>query len=162
MTEKVGDYSQIAGRTAQMNNISAAKELSRIVKTTLGPKGMDKMLIDSQGHITITNDGYTILDELDITHPAGIMIREISKTQEAEIGDGTTTAVMLAGKLLENAELLINKGIHPTVICKGYALASEKAKEIIYENSILEIDDEILKNIAMTSMTGKAAEGSKG
>lgn len=161
MAEKLGDYSQTTGKTAQMNNINAAKELSRIVKTTLGPKGMDKMLVDSNGHITITNDGYTILDEMDISHPAAKMIIEISKTQEAEIGDGTTSAVMLAGKLLENAESLINKNIHPTVICKGYLLASKKAKEIIKKISINESSDEVLRKIAMTSMTGKAAEDSR-
>jgi len=161
MADKVGDYSQTTGKTAQMQNINAAKELSRIVKTTLGPKGMDKMLVDQQGHITITNDGFTILDEMDISHPAAKMITEISKTQEAEIGDGTTTAVMLAGKLLENAESLINKNIHPTVICKGYLLASDIAKEIVDEFSKKEIKEDILKSIAMTSMTGKAAEGSR-
>lgn len=161
MEQKLGDYSQTTGKSAQSNNINAAKELARIVKTTLGPKGMDKMLVDSLGHIIITNDGFTILDEMDITHPAARMITEISKTQEAEIGDGTTSAVMLAGKLLENAELLINKNIHPTVICKGYLLASDIAKQVIDEYSIKEINDEILISIAKTSMTGKAAEGSK-
>lgn len=161
MNEKLGDYNQTTGKNVQSQNITAAKEMARIVKTTLGPKGMDKMLVDQQGHITITNDGFTILDELDISHPAAKMIREIAKTQETEIGDGTTSAVMLAGKLLENGETLINKNIHPTVICKGYLLAAEKAKEIIEELSIKEFDDEILEKIAMTSMTGKAAEGSR-
>lgn len=159
--EKLGDYSQTTGKTAQSQNINAAKEMAKIVKTTLGPKGMDKMLVDQAGHITITNDGFTILDEMDISHPAAKMIREIAKTQEAEIGDGTTSAVMLAGKLLENAESLIGKNIHPTVICKGYLLAAEKAKQIINNISIQEFGDEILKKIAMTSMTGKAAEGSR-
>ncbi len=161
MGEKLGDYSQTKGKDAQSQNINAAKELAKIVKTTLGPKGMDKMLVDQQGHIIITNDGFTILDEMDITHPAARMITEISKNQEAEIGDGTTSAIMLAGKLLENAELLLNKNIHPTVICKGYSLAADLAKEIVEEFSINEINDKILKQIAMTSMTGKASEGSR-
>lgn len=161
MGDKLGDYSQKSGKTVQMSNIEAAKEMARIVKTTLGPKGMDKMLVDEQGHIIITNDGFTILDELNISHPAAKMIREIAKTQETEIGDGTTSAVMLAGKLLENAEGLINKNIHPTIICKGYSLASEQAKKLIDEISIKEFDDDILRKIAMTSMTGKAAEGSR-
>ena len=161
MGEKLGDYSQTKSETAQSKNIHAAKEMAKIVKTTLGPKGMDKMLVDQQGHITITNDGFTILDEMDITHPAAKMITEIAKTQEAEIGDGTTSAVMLAGKLLENAELLINKNIHPTVICKGYLLAADLAKKIVSEFSINEISDKILEQIAMTSMTGKASEGSR-
>ncbi len=158
---KVGEYNQTTGKSAHAQNIHAAKELARIIKTTLGPKGMDKLLVDQQGHITITNDGFTILDEMDISHPAAKMITEIAKTQEAEIGDGTTSAVMLAGKLLENAEFLINKNIHPTVICKGFLLASEKSKEIIEELSIKEFGDDVLKMIAMTSMTGKAAEGSR-
>jgi len=159
--EKLGDYSQTSGKTVQAQNINAAREMARIVKTTLGPKGMDKMLVDQQGHITITNDGYTILNEMDITHPAAKMIREIAKTQETEIGDGTTSAVMLAGKLLENAESLINKNIHPTVICKGYLLAAEESKRIIATISTTEFDDDVLESIAMTSMTGKAAEGSR-
>ena len=161
MAEKIGDYSQTTGKKAQMQNIEVAIELSRIVKTTLGPKGMDKMLVDSLGHITITNDGFTILDEMDISHPAAKIIREISKTQETEIGDGTTSVIMLAGKLLENAGILINKNIHPTVICKGYLLARDIAKKVIEEYSIKELNDDILVSIAKTSMTGKAAEGSR-
>ncbi len=161
MVEKVGEYTQTTGVVAKVQNIQVAKEMANIVKTTLGPKGMDKMLIDQQGKIIITNDGFTILDEMDITHPAARMIAEISKTQEAEIGDGTTTAVMLAGRLLENAESLINKRVHPTIICKGYSNAAEEANRIIKELSTSEVSNDILKNIAMTSMTGKAAEGSR-
>jgi len=147
------------GKDAQRNNILAAKLVSDAVKTTLGPKGMDKMLVDSVGDITITNDGVTILDKMDIEHPAAKMMVEISKTQEAEVGDGTTTAVMLAGKLLENAEKLLDMKIHPTVITKGYNLAAEKAREYLNELSIdFEHNDEILKNVVRTAMTGKGAE----
>ncbi len=148
------------GKDAQRNNILAAKLVSDAVKTTLGPKGMDKMLVDGTGDITITNDGVTILDKMEIEHPAAKMMVEISKTQEAEVGDGTTTAVMLAGKLLENAEKLLDMKIHPSVITKGYAIASDKAREFLQDLSV-EVgvgDEEVLKNIVMTAMTGKGAE----
>ena len=151
------------GKDAQRNNILAAKLVSDSVKTTLGPKGMDKMLVDSIGDITVTNDGVTILDEMEIEHPAAKMMVEIAKTQENEVGDGTTTAVMLAGKLLENAEKLLDMKIHPTVITKGYNLAAERAKEFLNQLGIeigLERKDE-LKSIAMTAMTGKGAEAVK-
>ena len=108
------------GRDAQRNNILAAKIVAETVKTTLGPKGMDKMLVDATGNIIITNDGVTILQEMEIEHPAAKMLVDIAKTQENEVGDGTTTAVMLAGKFLENAEKLLDMKIHPTVIIKGY------------------------------------------
>ncbi len=147
------------GKDAQRNNILAAKLVSDAVKTTLGPKGMDKMLVDSVGDITVTNDGVTILDKMEIEHPAAKMMVEISKTQEAEVGDGTTTAVMLAGRLLENAEKLLDMKIHPTVITKGYNLAAEKAREFLKELSFdFEHNDEILKNVVRTAMTGKGAE----
>ncbi len=147
------------GKDAQRNNILAAKLVSDAVKTTLGPKGMDKMLVDGVGDITITNDGVTILEKMDIEHPAAKMMVEISKTQEDEVGDGTTTAVMLAGKLLENAEHLLDKKIHPTVITKGYNIASEKSKEFLQGLSIdFEDREDVLKNIAMTAMNGKGAE----
>ncbi len=168
MTEKQPVYilpenvSRTFGRDAQRNNILAAKIIADIVKTTLGPKGMDKMLVDSTGEITVTNDGVTILEEMEIDHPAAKMIVEIAKTQENEVGDGTTTAALLAGKLLENAEKLLDKRIHPTVIVKGYRLAAEKAIEILKEIAIpLENNKDILKQIAMTAMTGKGAEGNK-
>ena len=150
---------RIMGKNAQRNNILAAKLVAEAVKTTLGPKGMDKMLVDSVGDITITNDGVTILEKMDIEHPAAKMMVEISKTQEDEVGDGTTTAVMLAGKLLENAEKLLDMKIHPTVITKGYSLAAEKSKEFLEELSI-DFDDreDVLKHIVMTAMTGKGAE----
>ncbi len=151
------------GRDAQRNNILAAKLVSDAVKTTLGPKGMDKMLVDSIGDITVTNDGVTILEEMEIEHPAAKMMVEIAKTQESEVGDGTTTAVMLAGKLLENAEKLLDMKIHPTVITKGYNLAAIKAKEFLDESAIdVSLDrTDVLKAIAITAMTGKGAESVK-
>src|SRR3989344_5163837 len=123
---------RLVGSDAQRNNILAARIVADTVKTTLGPKGMDKMLVDSAGDIVVTNDGVTILEEMDIEHPAAKMMVEIAKTQENEVGDGTTTAVMLAGKLLKNAEALLDKEIHPTVITKGYRMAAERAHEILY------------------------------
>ncbi|PIN89914.1 thermosome subunit [Candidatus Pacearchaeota archaeon CG10_big_fil_rev_8_21_14_0_10_34_76] len=155
------NVSRTVGRDAQRNNILAARVVSEIVKTTLGPKGMDKMLVDSTGDIIITNDGVTILNEMEIDHPAAKIIAEIAKTQENEVGDGTTTVAMLAGKFLENAEKLLDKRIHPTVIARGYALAAEKSKEILKEISIPLEDKSILKQIAMTAMTGKGAEGNR-
>src|SRR3989339_115030 len=162
MTEKQPVYilpenvSRTLGRDAQRNNILAAKIVADIVKTTLGPKGMDKMLVDSTGNITVTNDGVTILEEMEIEHPAAKMIVEIAKTQDKEVGDGTTTAVMLAGKLLENAEKLLDQKIHPTVITKGYRLAAEKAQEFLKELSVSVTpeQEDVLKYIAMTAMTG--------
>jgi len=155
------NVSRTLGRDAQKTNILAAKIVADIVKTTLGPKGMDKMLVDSSGNITVTNDGVTILEEMEIDHPAAKMIVEIAKTQESEVGDGTTTAALLAGKLLENAEKLLDRKIHPTVIVKGYKLAASKAKEILNEISLELKDRDTLKKISMTAMTGKVAEGSK-
>lgn len=152
------------GRDAQRNNILAAKIVADCVKTTLGPKGMDKMLVDSAGNIVITNDGVTILREMEIEHPAAKMMVDIAKTQENEVGDGTTTAVMLAGKLLENAEKLLDMKIHPTVIIKGYRLASKEAERILNSEIAIHSDtisDLILKYIAMTAMTGKGAENDK-
>jgi len=151
------------GKDAQRNNILAAKLVSDAVKTTLGPKGMDKMLVDSVGDITVTNDGVTILEEMEIEHPAAKMMVEIAKTQENEVGDGTTTAVMLAGRLLENAEKLLDMKIHPTVITRGYTLAADKTKEFLEELAVeITLDDkERLKAIAMTAMTGKGAENVK-
>ena len=151
---------RMIGKDAQRNNILAAKIVAETVKTTLGPKGMDKMLVDSLGDIIVTNDGVTILEEMEIEHPAAKMMVEIAKTQEDEVGDGTTTAVMLAGKLLENAEKLLDQKIHPTVITKGYRIASEKAQEILQKIAvnISSNDDVLLRQIAMTAMTGKGAE----
>ena len=151
------------GRDAQRNNIQAAKFIAETVRTTLGPKGMDKMIVDSLGDITVTNDGVTILEEIQIEHPAAKMIVEIAKTQEDEVGDGTTTAVIIAGELLKKAEDLLDQDVHPTVIAKGYRLAAEKSIEILNNitEEIKDDDDDILEKIAMTAMTGKGAEGNK-
>lgn len=157
------DISRIIGRDAQRNNILAAKLVSDVVKTTLGPKGMDKMLVSPTNDIIVTNDGVTILTEMQIEHPAAKMMVEIAKTQESEVGDGTTSSVMIAGKLLENAEKLLDSKIHPTTITKGYRLAEEEAQKILKEIS-LEVSSEnedALKQIAMTAMTGKGAEDVK-
>jgi len=155
------NVSRTLGKDAQRNNILAAKTVSDIVKTTLGPKGMDKMLVDSVGNIIITNDGVTILEEMEIDHPAAKMIVEIAKAQESEVGDGTTTVAMLAGKLLENAEKLLDKKIHPTVIVKGYKLSSERSQIILDEISLPIQDKGTLHKIAKTAMTGKGAEGNR-
>lgn len=151
------------GRNAQRNNIMAAKLVAETVRTTLGPKGMDKMIVDALGDITVTNDGVTILEEMKIEHPAAKMIVEIAKTQENEIGDGTTTAVVIAGELLRRSEELLDQNIHPTVIARGYRLASEKALEILDDmcEQCLEKDDIMLRKIAMTAITGKGAEIAK-
>jgi thermosome len=151
------------GREAQYNNIRAAIAIADAVRSTLGPKGMDKMLVDSMGDVVITNDGVTILKEIDVEHPAAKMIVEVAKAQDEECGDGTTTAVVLAGELLKNAQDLIEQDIHPTVIADGYRMASKKACEIL-ESIALDIkpdDDELLKKIAETSITGKVAETNK-
>ncbi|MFH1505453.1 MAG: thermosome subunit beta [archaeon] len=157
------DSHRTVGRDAQRMNIMAAKLVAETVRTTLGPKGMDKMLVDSMGDIIITNDGVTILEEMNIEHPSAKMIVEIAKTQEDEVGDGTTTAVVLAGELLKNAEDLLEQNIHPTVIAKGYRLAQQKAIEILNEiaEPVTENQTDILKKIAITAMTGKGAEFSK-
>jgi len=146
------------GRDAQTNNIMAAKIIAEVLRTTLGPRGMDKMLIDGLGDITITNDGAAILDEIDVQHPAAKMMVEVAKTQDDMVGDGTTTAVILAGELLRKAEELLNQNIHPTVIVRGYRKAVEKAVEALAKLAItVNIDDrETLKKVAMTSMGSKA------
>jgi thermosome len=151
------------GRDAQSTNILAAKVIAETVKSTLGPRGMDKMLVGSIGDIVVTNDGATILKEIDIEHPAAKMMVEVAKTQENEVGDGTTTAVVIAGELLTRAEELIEQEIHPTVIAKGYRLAANKAKDIAKGASEdMSVDDEsVLKKVAMTAMTGKGAEKAK-
>jgi thermosome len=151
------------GREAQSNNIMAAKAVAEAVRTTLGPKGMDKMLVDSLGDVVITNDGATILKEMDIEHPAAKMIVEVSKTQDDEVGDGTTTAAVIAGELLKKAEELIEQDVHPTIIASGYRMASEKAGEIIktLAKSVTRENRDILINISGTAMTGKGAEATK-
>ncbi len=152
-----------SGKNAQRTNIMAAKLVAETVRTTLGPKGMDKMLVDSLGDVVITNDGVTILEEMDIEHPSAKMLVEVAKTQEDEVGDGTTTAVVLAGELLKSAERLLDQEIHPTVLVRGYARAAEKAQEILAKigEPITEKDDYLLLRIAITAMTGKGAEGAR-
>ena len=148
------------GRDVQKNNIAAAKAVADAVRTTLGPKGMDKMLVDSLGDMVITNDGATILDEMQIEHPAAKMMVEIAKTQDEAVGDGTTTAVIFAGELLKKAESLLEDEIHPTVITKGFRIAKLKALEL-FENMTIPVkinDAKSLEQIANTAMTGKAAE----
>jgi len=149
--------SRSRGREAQHANIMAARIVAEAVKTSLGPKGMDKMLVDSFGDVTITSDGRTILDEMDIQHPAAKMMVEVAKTQDNEVGDGTTTAVILSGELLSKAEELVEKNVHPTVIIDGYKKAAEKALEIL-ENVAIKLEptnEELLKKVAMTSMASK-------
>jgi len=151
------------GRDAQRMNILAAKVISEAVRTTLGPRGMDKMLVDTLGDVIVTNDGVTILKEMEVEHPAAKMLVEVAKTQDDEVGDGTTTAVVIAGELLKEAEGLLDQGIHPTIIATGYRRAAEKAQEIL-ENLAEPVgidDDDLLRKIGMTSMTGKKAESSK-
>src|SRR5579875_2944811 len=149
--------SQLRGNEAQRNNIFAARLIAEIVKSSLGPRGMDKMLVDSLGDVTITNDGATILKEIDVQHPAAKMIVEISKTTDNEVGDGTTSAVVLAGALLENAEELISKDVHPTIIVDGYRKAEDRALEILNEIAIKvdPSDRKTLVRIAETSMQTK-------
>jgi thermosome len=146
------------GKGAQFNNIAAAKAVADAVRSTLGPKGMDKMLVDSMGDVVITNDGATILKEIDIEHPAAKMVVEVAKTQDNECGDGTTSAVVLAGELLKKAESLIDQNVHPTVIANGYRLAAEESINILKKLGMKVDfkDDKMLRNIATTAMTGKS------
>ncbi len=148
------------GRDAQRMNIMAARVIAEAVRSTLGPKGMDKMLVDSLGDVTITNDGVTILKEIDVEHPAAKMVIEVAKTQDNEVGDGTTTAVVLAGELLKRAEELLDQDIHPTIIARGYRLAAAKAMEVLDSIAIdIDVEDEeTLKKIAATAITGKHSE----
>ena len=149
------------GRDAQRNNILAGKVLAETVRTTLGPKGMDKKLVDGLGDIVVTNDGVTILKEMDIEHPAAKMLVEVAKTQEDEVGDGTTTAVIIAGELLKKSESLLDQDIHPTIIAMGYRQAAEKAQEILDDIAIDSVDEETLIKVAMTAMTGKGTEAAR-
>ncbi|MFC4548900.1 MULTISPECIES: thermosome subunit beta [Halorussus] len=154
---------RVKDKDAQEHNITAARAVADAVRSTLGPKGMDKMLVDSMGDVTITNDGVTILQEMDIDNPTAEMIIEVAETQEDEAGDGTTTAVAVTGELLKNAEDLLEQDIHPTAIIKGFHLASEKAREEV--NNVAENvdpdDEDLLRKVAETSMTGKGAELNK-
>ncbi len=151
------------GREAQNNNIMAAKAVANAVRTTLGPKGMDKMLVDGLGDVVITNDGVTILREMDIEHPAAKMVVEVAKTQDDEVGDGTTTAAVLAGELLKVAEDLLDQNVHSTIIASGYRLAADRASEILktITRTVTEDDEDLLLKISETAMTGKGAESSK-
>ena len=148
---------QQKGRDAQKNNIAAAKMVADLVKTSLGPRGLDKMLVDSLGDVTITNDGATILKEIDAQHPAAKMMVEVSKTIDTEVGDGTTSSVVFAGALLEKAEKLLEKDVHSTVIVDGYQAASEKALELLagFAKYVKPYDEESLIKIAKTSMQSK-------
>lgn len=151
------------GRDAQRINIMVAVTIAESVKTTLGPMGMDKMLVDSLGDVVVTNDGATILREVDVDHPIAKMMVEVAQTQEAAVGDGTTTAVVLAGEFLKEGGKLLDQGIHPTVISRGFRLAAEKSQEILNSlvTKISVDDDEVLRKIAVTAMTGKVAERAK-
>ncbi len=151
------DKTRTQGRDALGFNISAAKAVADAVRTTLGPKGMDKMLVNTIGDVVITNDGATILREMDIKHPAAKMMVEVARTQEDKAGDGTTSAVVLSGELLSKAHALVEQGVHPTTITRGYSLAAEKAIEILDELAI-DASDDVLENIARTALTGKSAD----
>ena len=155
------DTQRFLCRDAQRMNIMAGKILAETVRTTLGPKGMDKMLVDSMGDVVITNDGVTILREMDIAHPAAKMLVEIAKNQEDVVGDGTTTAVIIAGELLKKAEELLDDGIHATTIVRGYRQALNKVYEILEDISIDSKDQNTLIDVAMTAMTGKGSEKAK-
>jgi len=157
------DAQRMKDKSAQEHNIAAARAVAESVRSTLGPKGMDKMLVTSLGDIVVTNDGVTILEEMDIDNPTAEMIVEVAETQEDEAGDGTTTAVSIAGELLKNAEDLLEQDIHPTAIIKGFNMAAEKAREELDDIAVgIDNDDtEVLRQIAETSMTGKGAEQHK-
>ena len=148
---------QQKGKDAQKNNITAAKLVADLVKSSLGPRGLDKMLVDSIGDVTITNDGATILKEIDVQHPAAKMMVEISKTMDNEVGDGTTSSVVVAGALLEKAEQLLNKDVHSSVIVEGYQAAAEKSLQLLSDiaQSVQPDDKESLLKIAITSMESK-------
>ena len=151
------------GKGAQFNNISAARAIADSVRSTLGPRGMDKMLVDSMGDVVITNDGVTILKEIDVEHPAAKMLVEVAKTQDDECGDGTTTAVILAGELLKKAEALIEMNVHPTVISGGYRMAAQKARELLEGLAITVTPDkkDVLTDIAKTAMISKSVSASR-
>lgn len=151
------DKTRTTGKEALGYNITAANAIAKAVKTTLGPKGMDKMLVNQVGDMVISNDGATILRQLDIKHPAAKMMVEIARTQEDKAGDGTTSAVVLAGELLNKAQKMVEQGIHPTTITRGYSLASVKALEIL-DGMAINTSEEHLENIARTALTGKSAD----
>ena len=145
--------SRVLGRDAQRTNIAVGIAVANAIKTTLGPKGMDKMLVSELGDIVITNDGATILEEMNVEHPVAKIMVDIAKTQDKEVGDGTTTVVIMAGELLRGAGELLEQGIHPTTIIRGYKMAANKASEILFQKSkAIDIkDDNILQKIAPES-----------
>ncbi len=151
------------GKDAQFNNIAAARTISDAVRSSLGPRGMDKMLVDSMGDVVITNDGVTILKEIDVQHPAAKMLVEVAKTQDQEVGDGTTTSVILAGELLKKAVDMVDSNVHPTVIANGYRLACAQAQKILIDISkkVSIKDEKILKDIAGTAMNSKQINSAK-
>ncbi|UCE45223.1 MAG: TCP-1/cpn60 chaperonin family protein [Methanobacteriota archaeon] len=151
------------GKGAQFNNITAARAIADSVRSTLGPRGMDKMLVDSMGDVVITNDGVTILKEIDVEHPAAKMLVEVAKTQDDECGDGTTTAVILAGELLKKAEALIEQNVHPTVISGGFRMAAQRARDLLEKLAIPVTPDkkDVLKDIARTAMISKSVSASR-
>ncbi|MCK5298510.1 MAG: thermosome subunit, partial [Candidatus Heimdallarchaeota archaeon] len=155
--------SRTRGKEAQKNNMRAAMAIAEAVRSTLGPKGSDKMLVDSLGDVVITNDGATILDEIDVEHPAAKLMTQVAKTQDDQVGDGTTSAVVLAGELLKNADALIELGIHPSIIISGYKKATEKASEILDKISIdIDIDDKkTLAKVATTALNSKVVASEK-
>ncbi|QLK27849.1 TCP-1/cpn60 chaperonin family protein [Natrinema zhouii] len=157
------DSQRTSGEDAQSMNVQAGKAVAESVRTTLGPKGMDKMLVDSSGNVIVTNDGVTLLSEMEIDHPAADMIVEVAETQEEEVGDGTTSAVVIAGELLSQAEDLLDQDIHATTLAQGYREAAEEATAALEEIAIDvdEDDTEVLEQIAATAMTGKGAENAK-
>ena len=157
------DAQRMKDKDAQEHNIAAARAVAESVQSTLGPKGMDKMLVSSMGSVTVTNDGVTILQEMDIDNPTAEMIVEVAETQEDEAGDGTTTAVAVAGELLKQAQELLDQDIHPTAVIRGFDLASKQAQDEIADiaESVDRDDEELLRKVAETSMTGKGAEFNK-
>lgn len=148
---------RLLGRDAQRTNIAVAIAVANAIKTTLGPKGMDKMLVSDLGDIVITNDGATIMDEMNVEHPVAKIMVDIAKTQDKEVGDGTTTVVVIAGNLLKGAEDLIDQGIHPTVIIKGYKTAAARAAEVLekYSKAVDSNDEATLQKIALVSIGSK-------
>ncbi len=154
------DSQRTHGKDAQQSNISAGKAVNEAVRTTLGPRGMDKMLVSDSGDVVITNDGATILQEMDIEHPAAEMIVEVAESQEEEVGDGTTTAAVLAGQLLAKAESLLEDDVHPTTIVEGYHAAAEVAVDAVQDQAVdADVDDDLLAQVAESSMTGKGTGG---
>ncbi|MHA1648201.1 MAG: thermosome subunit beta, partial [Promethearchaeota archaeon] len=156
---------QTKGNDARARNILAIQAVAEAVKSTLGPRGMDKMLVDSLGDITVTNDGATILENLDVEHPGAKMAVAISKTQDTNVGDGTTSSVIIAGQLLTVSNELMNQGIHPSIVARGYSLAGKKAREILKNEIAVSIDPdkdkETLRKIAITTMNSKGVSGNK-